>query len=226
MGLSFVRTVVLFFCVVVALRLMGKRQLGEMQPSELVVAIMISDLASVPMQAKGTPLLDGIVPIFTLVVLELLFSVVIMKNEFLRRVITGQPTVIIENGRFVERALGRLRLCVDDVLEQLRLAGYSDLGEVESAIIETNGQLSIIPKEASRPLTCEDMKIYPAQTHIPHTIIADGILRRGNMAGAGVDESWILKELQPYSVTDLSQVFYLSVTDDRKLFVQLKEAAR
>ena len=223
MGVSFIRTLLLYICVIFALRIMGKRQLGELQPSELVVAIMISDLASVPMQSKSIPLIDGIVPIFALVMLELLSSVIILKSEFFRRIITGRPTEIIKNGKLLPKALSALRLCIDDISEQLRLAGYSDFSQIDSAIIETNGQLSVIPKESERPLTCGDMKLSPSQTHTPHTVIADGKLRRNNIKGAGVSVDWIKKKLKGYNITDLSKVFCMTVTDDKKLFIQIKE---
>lgn len=223
MGISYVRTILLYFFVVTALRIMGKRQLGELQPSELVVAIMISDLATVPMQSKNIPLLDGIIPIFTLVTLELLVSAAVLKSEKLRRLITGHPTQIIAGGKFIPDALGSLRICVDDILEQLRLAGYSDINQIDSALIETNGQLSVIPKEPDRPLTCRDVKLYPKQTHVPHTVIADGKLRPNNLRGAGVTEKWLYDKLREYNITDPKKVFYMSVSDNREIFLQIKE---
>ena len=223
MGISYVRTILLYICVVTALRIMGKRQLGELQPSELVVAIMISDLATVPMQSKNIPLLDGIVPIFTLVTLELIVSICVLKSEKLRRLITGHPTQIIADGKFIPIALSSLRICVDDILEQLRLAGYSDINQIDSALIETNGQLSVIPKESDRPLTCRDVKLYPKQTHVPHTVISDGKLRPKNLRGAGVNEKWLRDKLKKYNVTDYSKVFYMSVSDEKEIFLQIKE---
>lgn len=223
MGISFIRTAILYIFVVAALRIMGKRQLGELQPSELVVAIMISDLATVPMQSKRASLLEGIVPIFTLVSLEILLSVLVLKSEKLRRLITGSPTKIIENGHFLQHALASLRLCTDDVTEQLRLAGYSDITQIDSAVIETNGQISILPKEASRPVTCHDLKIKPPQQHFPHTVISDGKMRLNNLRSAGVNREWLKKKLSEYNVTDINSVFYMSVSDDKKIFLQIKE---
>ncbi len=223
MGVSFIRTIILYLCVVIALRMMGKRQLGELQPSELVVAIMISDLASVPLQSKSMPLLDGIVPIFTLVLLELVFSILVLKSERLRTLITGKPVKIIKDGYFILDSLSSLRLSVDDVLEQLRLAGFSGLEEIDSAIIETNGQISVIPKEKNRPLVCSDMNINTNQTYIPYTLISEGKLRKNNLIDKGLSEKWLYKKLKEYNVTDIKQVIYMSVNHDNKIFLQIRE---
>ena len=127
------------------------------------------------------------------------------------------------NGKFIPIALSSLRICVDDILEQLRLAGYSDINQIDSALIETNGQLSVIPKESDRPLTCRDVKLYPKQTHVPHTVISDGKLRPKNLRGAGIDEKWLCDKLKKYNVTDYSKVFYMSVSDEKEIFLQIKE---
>lgn len=223
MGVSFIRTIILYLCVVIALRIMGKRQLGELQPSELVVAIMISDLASVPLQAKNVPLLDGIVPIFTLVLLELIFSILVLKNEYLRTLITGKPVKIIQDGNFILKSLSSLRISIDDVLEQLRLAGYCGLEEIDSAIIETNGQISVVPKEANRPVICTDINVHPKQTYIPYTLISDGKLRKNNLIDKGLSEKWLYKKLGEYNITDIKKVLYMSVNHDNKVFLQIKE---
>lgn len=223
MGVSFIRTIILYLCVVIALRIMGKRQLGELQPSELVVAIMISDLASVPLQARSIPLLDGVVPIFTLVLLELTFSIMVLKNERLRTFITGKPVKIIQDGYFILDSLSSLRISIDDVLEQLRLAGFSGLEEIDSAIIETNGQISVVPKEKNRPIVCADMNINANQTYIPYTLISDGKLRKNNLTDKGLSEKWLFKKLKEYNVTDIKKVVYMSINHDNKIFLQIKE---
>lgn len=219
----FLRTVILYVCVVTAMRIMGKRQLGELQPSEFVIALMISELATIPIGTEDVPILHGIVPITALVCLELLCSVLVIKSEFLRRIITGSPIQIIKDGKFIYKRLRSLRICIDDVAEQLRLAGYSSISQIDSAIIETNGQLSVVPKESERPLTCGDMNLSPSQTRVPHTLISDGKLRKNNLKGAGVSEEWLKKKLSRYNITDYSQVMFLSVTDDKEIVLQLSE---
>ncbi len=219
----FFRTIILYLCVVAAMRIMGKRQLGELQPSEFVVALMISDLASIPLGEKGVGVSRGIIPIFALVLMELLFSVLVIKSETMRKIITGSPVQIIKKGKIIMRELKRLRICVDDVMEQLRLAGYSSISQIDSAIIETNGQLSIIPVESERPVVCSDLGLSPPQTHVPHTIISDGVLREKNLRGAGLSEKWLQKKLSEYNIKSYKSVSFLSVTDDNEIVLQISE---
>lgn len=219
----FFRTIILYLCVVIAMRIMGKRQLGELQPSEFVIALMISELATIPIGEQKTPFLHGIIPICALVLLELLFSVLVIKSEFLRKLITGSPVQIIKDGKLIMKKLRSMRICIDDVMEQLRLAGYSSISQIDSAIIETNGQLSLIPVEKERPLNCGDVNLSPSQTHVPHTVISDGKLRKENLEGAGVSEKWLKKKLASYNVTDYKKVVFLAITDEKKLVIQIAE---
>lgn len=219
----FIRTVILYICVVTAMRIMGKRQLGELQPSEFVIALIISDLASIPISNRNVPLSHGLIPIAALVLMEFIFSTLVIKSEFMRRLITGVPVQIIEDGKFIMKKLKKLRISLDDVMEQLRLAGYSSISQIDSAILETNGQLSVIPKEEERPVICRDLDLSPPQTRVPHTIISDGILRKKNMIGAGLNENQLKKKLRKYNITDYSQVSFFSITDDNETVIQISE---
>lgn len=138
--------------------MMGKRQVGEMQPSELVVAIMISDLASIPMQDVGIPLLSGVIPIFTLIVIEIALSQTSLKSRKFRKLLTGKPSVIIHNGKILRDEMEKLRFNHDDLKEQLRIQGYVGIKDINFAILETNGQLSIIPKPQKQQVSVEDLK--------------------------------------------------------------------
>ncbi len=158
MGISCVRTVILYLLVVIGLRVMGKRQIGEMQPSELVVAIMISDLATIPMQEIGIPIFYGIIPIFTLIVMEILLSQFSLENKKFRRFMTGKPNVIIHNGKILEDEMKKIRFNMDDLNEQLRIQGYTGVSDINFAILETNGQLSIIPKVKKAQASVEDVE--------------------------------------------------------------------
>ncbi len=218
----FIRTAILYLCVVVALRLMGKRQLGELQPSELVVALMIADVAAIPIESDTIPLLRGIIPVFTLVLLEFIVSLFVLKSVTMRKFITGTPVEIIKDGKFDEKRLRKLRITFDDVMEQLRLSGYSSISEIDSATIETNGQMSIIPKEAYRPVVCGDLKISPPQTHNSFAIISDGKLRKGNLSKAGYNEKWLLAKLQKYNISDYKKVTFLSIADGN-IVLQISE---
>ena len=158
MAISFIRTVILYLLVITGLRIMGKRQIGEMQPSELVVAIMISDLAAIPMQEVGIPLMSGIIPIFTLIVMEILLSQLSLKSKKFRRIMTGKPNVVIHNGKILKDEMKKMRFNMDDLNEQLRIQGYTGISDINFAILETNGQLSIIPKPKKNQATVEDVE--------------------------------------------------------------------
>lgn len=146
MLISLLRTVILYFAVIVSMRLMGKRQIGELEPSELVVAILISELAAVPMQDLGIPLVNGLVPIITLVCLEVLLSGLILKNNLFRKLLCGTPSLLIRNNTVDQYELKKLRLNMDELMEELRLAGFHDINDVKHVILETNGRISIIAK--------------------------------------------------------------------------------
>lgn len=158
MSVTFLRTIILYILVVTGLRIMGKRQIGEMQPSELVVAIMISDLATIPMQDIGIPLMSGIIPIFTLIITEILLSALSLKHRKFRHFITGKPSVIIHNGKVLKKEMKKNRFNTDDLREQLRIQGYTKTENIHFAILETNGQLSIIPKKGRSPCTPADVE--------------------------------------------------------------------
>ncbi len=158
MALSFIRTAILYLLVVAGLRIMGKRQIGEMQPSELVVAIMISDLAAIPMQDIGISIFSGIIPMFTLIVMEILLSQLSLKSKKFRRLMTGKPSVIIHNGNILKEEMRKIRFNMDDLNEQLRIQGYTKISDINFAILETNGQLSIIPKPKKQAATVEDIE--------------------------------------------------------------------
>lgn len=147
---TFIRTVILYFVVIVAMRLMGKRQIGDMQPSEMVVTIMISELAAIPMGNNGTPILVGILPMLILIVLEVSLSCGAMKSKKLRRLISGKPSIIICDGKVNREEMRRLRMNYDDLKEELRLEGCTDIKTIKYAILETNGQLSLIPEEGEQ----------------------------------------------------------------------------
>jgi len=155
----FARTIILFLLVMIVIRVMGKRQIGELQPFELVLAIMIAELATVPMEDKEIPLINGIIPILTLLLLQVAITFISLKSDKLRGVISGTPSVLIENGKIIESELRKLRYNLTDLLEQLRLKNFPNIADVEYAILETSGELSIIPKSQKRPVTPEDLNI-------------------------------------------------------------------
>lgn len=200
-----IRTIILYLLVVVSVRIMGKRQIGEMQPSELVVAIMISDLAAVPMQTIDIPLLAGVVPVITLLVSEVIMSFVSLKSKRMRRYITGEPSIVVYNGHINEKELERLRFNLNDLLEQLRLSGSPDISKVKVAVLETNGQLSVIEAKADEP-------------GLPYMLIADGDINANELERAEKTEKWLRAKIG----CDPKDVFSAMLDANGKLHIQKK----
>ncbi len=225
MLLGIIRTLILFAVVVIGLRLMGKRQIGQLQPYELVIVIMLSALAAIPMENTGIPLTSGLFPIFTLIVAQVAISYVCLKSERARSVVCGTPSVLIENGRIVEKELARLRYNINDLLEQLRAKNTPNVADVEFAILETSGELSIIPKSQKRPLMPADINLATMFEGLPVTLIIDGYLFRKNLAGINLDEDWLTSELQKLGVNSYREVLFASLDTEGKLFYQVKTKA-
>lgn len=171
-----VRTVLMYILVTIGVRLMGKRQIGDMQPTELVITLLISEIAAIPLQDVSQPVSIGVIAIFMLVFLEIVASVIVMKNLRLRRIFSGKSVVIIKNGVLDQKAMKSVRMTVFDLVEMLRMQGYFELEEIESAILEINGNLSVKPKSGFAPLTPNDMKIKTEETGLSMTVISDGTI--------------------------------------------------
>lgn len=219
-----IRTLILYTIVILALRIMGKRQLGELQPSELVVAIMISDLASIPMESVEIPIFSGIVPVLTLLVAEVFTSQLSLKSKAIRKFLSGEPSIVIYNGRINEKELRRMRFNLNDLMEELRLNNYPNIADVEVAVIETSGKLSVIPKRNARAVTVEDMTSGTiSQSGLPYMLVSDGKLNKYELMRSGKTAGWLENELKKQNINGVKGVFVASLDTDDKLFVQLKE---
>lgn len=217
-----VRTAILYLLVVVIIRLMGKHQIGQLQPFELVITIMISELAAVPMQDTDIPLLHGIIPILTLLLIQISLSLLTLKNETARRIICGGPSILIENGKINQAELTRLRYNLNDLLEQLRLKDMPNIADVEYAILETSGKLSIIPKSQKRPVNPEDLKLETPYEGLPVTLIVDGVLKDKNLSRLNLTQDWLRDELNKYGLVSWDQVLLASLDTTGRLFLQPK----
>lgn len=226
MVLVIIRTLILFATTVIFLRIMGKRQIGQLQPYELVVIIMISELAAIPMQNTGIPLLNGLVPIFVLFTSEVTLSFIAMKSERARGVICGKPSILIENAKIMESELRRLRYNINDLLEQLREKDVTDISSVEYAILETGGQLSVILKSDQRPLKPKDMSIIPPQEELPISLIIDGHIIAQNLKLKNLSMDWLKNELGMHGIKDYHQVLFACLDSEGKFFYQFRESAR
>lgn len=221
-----IRTMVLYLLIIAGLRLLGKRQLGELEPSELTLALIIADLASVPMQDNGIPLLSGLIPIVVLLCLATILSVLSTKSIRFRALLCGKPTIVISDGTILERELRRNRLTVDELLEELRILGHPDPKQVKFAVLETNGQLSVLPMGTQMPVTAKQMKVPPEPTVMPIILISDGRLMSKNLASQGMDETWLHKELSHRGLSSPRQVFLLTVDQMGNTYCVPKEGVK
>ena len=226
MTTAFFRTVILYFILMVGLRLMGKRQIGELEPSELVLTLIISDLAAVPMQDFGIPLVNGLFPIITLLCLSMLLSFFSLKSIRFRGLVCGHPTVIVREGKVLQQNMARNRFTVDELFEQLRCQGYSDLSAVKYAILETSGQVSILAYTKDSPVTPQTLN-YDVQDDVPLPVllINDGHVLSHNLEGSGYDQNWLDKQLKSRRLTSPRQVFLMTVDEAGAVVCVAKEEA-
>ncbi len=218
-----IRTLILYILVIVALRLMGKREIGQMQPFDLVVLLMISDLAAIPSENIGIPLLAGVIPILILVLMSILLSFIELKSVRARGILNGTPSILIERGKIIEQELLRNRLPLTDLVEELRLKSIPNIADVEFAVLETNGQISILPKSLKRPATPEDLKLQPGFEGLPIVLIMDGKLDRANLAHTQKDLKWLEKEIKKSNLNGIEEVLFASLDSSGNLFVQGRE---
>lgn len=218
------RTIILYILIIAGVRLMGKRQVGELEPSELVLSLIIADLASVPMQDYGIPLLAGVVPILALLSLTMILSVLTMKSVRFRALVCGRPSVVIREGRMDQREMSRNRLTIDELLEELRIQGYTDLSAVKYAILETNGQLSVLPYANQKPPTARELKVSVEEGGLPRVVVSDGRLLERNLKALGHDRPWLDRQLSQRGCKDVSGVFLLLVDEADAVYFVKKES--
>ena len=195
MILSYMRTIFLYLILIAVVRIMGKRQIGEMEASEFVVTMLVANLAAIPMQDGGIPLYSGLVPILTVLGVELVLSSLSLRSIRLRRILCGKPVILIENGRVLQENLRSTRVTMDELMGHLREKDVLDVETVQYAILETNGNLSVFLYPAEAPASAKEAGIVPKPRYLPVTIIEDGVLMNENMEKAGKDEAWVRRVL-------------------------------
>lgn len=200
MVISVIRTIILYLAIMIALRIMGKRQLSQLQPSELVITLLISDIASIPMQNSSFPLVSGIIPIIVLVAAEIVISVFMVKSSKLRRLICGRPIVVIDNGKIRQDQMKRLRMTIEDLSEQLRQMDIFDFSEVDYAIVETNGQLSVLKKAQSQLPSVSDLNITISDKGMDTVVITNGEISDDALKFCNVNYRFIENILKAESV--------------------------
>ena len=227
MTTAFFRTVILYFILMIGLRLMGKRQIGELEPSELVLTLIISDLAAVPMQDFGIPLVNGVFPIVTLLCLSMLISYFSLRSIRFRGLVCGHPTIIIRDGKIMQQNMARNRFTVDELLEQLRSQGYSDLSAVKYAVLETSGQVSVLPYTKASPITPQVMgQTVQDDVTLPTLLINDGHVMSAKLSASGYDQIWLDRQLKDRHLTSPRQVFFLTVDEEGTVVCVAKEGSR
>lgn len=208
----FFRTIITYILLVSAMRFMGKRQLGELELSELVITMLLSELASIPIADNTIPLTFSLIPIGILISVEVIISYLAIKNRKVKKLIGGSPSIIINKGRLCKNEMAKDRLSLDELMSQLRLKDISDISDVEYAILEENGQISVIPKIHAKTVTLSDLNINKNEKGIIHTVIADGQISDFNLKIIGHNRKWLFNQLKKRK-TRLNDVFLFSVDD-------------
>ncbi len=224
MILSYVRTVILYSVLIAVVRLMGKRQIGQMEPSEFVVAMLVADLAAIPMQDGAISLLSGLVPILTVLAMELILSGLSMRSIRLRKILCGKPVILIENGKINQRNLIRTQVTLDELSGHLREKDVLNIQTVQYAILETNGNLSVFQFPEELPASAKDAGIKASKQSLPVTIISDGRLLKKNLQVAKKDSAWLRRVLQERSAT-VDGTYLLTVDESGQIYYIQKEEA-
>ena len=222
MILSYIRTIVLHLLLIAVIRLMGKRQIGQMEASEFVVTMLVANLASIPMQDSAIPLFSGAVPILTVLGVELVLSALSLRSIRLRRILCGKPVILIENGNILQQNLRKTRVTLDELTGHLREKDVLDLRSVQYAILETNGNLSVFPYPKERPASAKEAGIPARKQYLPITIISDGQLLTDNLSIAKKDTSWVQKILSQHNA-NLQDTWLLTVDEADHVIFYRKE---
>ena len=210
MIITITRTIVLYIFVTLGIRLMGKRQIGEMQPNELVITLLISEIAAIPLQDTSQPILNGVVAIFMLVILEIIISVITMKSLYVRKIMNGKSAVIIKNGVIDQNMMRQVRMTVLDLVELLRGQNVFDISTVAYAVLEVNGNLSVLLKSSEQPVTVKDIDIKKEKATLPLPAISDGKIIRESLDALEISEEDIKSTVKKNS-TDIKDVFLMTM---------------
>ena len=222
MLITFFRAIVLYLIVLVVMRLMGKREIGQLQPFELAISIMIADLASIPMTEIGIPIFNGIVPILGLLVMHLILSLINLKSLKAREIICGKPSILIYRGKINEKELKKERFTINELEERLRGNNVVNLGDVEYAILETSGQVTVIQKPDKRTTIPKDFNITPEYEGIPYDLVVDGKVMNKNLKAIGKNYNWLKKQVEKFDIKP-EEALVVTIDGKGQIFCQKKE---
>lgn len=221
----FVRVLIIYMLVLIIMRLMGKRELGQMQPFELVIAIMIADLASVPMSDTGIPITNGIIPILALLLIQLIISIINLKSIWVRKVLCGMPSILIYRGKIDEKLMKKEKFTINELQERLRQNNIFNIADVEYAILETSGQLTVIQKPEKRNTIPEDFGITPEYEGIPYDLVIDGKIMYENLKAIGKNYNWLCKEVAKFKIKP-EEALVVTFDGKSQMFCQAKEGKK
>lgn len=224
MLITFFRSIVLYIIVLIVMRLMGKREISQMQPFELAISIMIADLASIPMTEVGIPIFNGIIPILGLLVMHLIISIINIKSLNLRQIICGKPSILVCRGKIDEKVLKKERFTINELQERLRRNNIFNLGDVEYAILETTGEVTVIQKPEKRGTIPEDFNIVPEYEGIPYDLVIDGKVINKNLHKLGKDYKWLQKQLNAFKIKP-EEALIVTIDGKNQIFCQKKEVS-
>ncbi len=219
---TFIRSIILYVLVLIVMRIMGKREIGQFQPFELAIAIMISDLSTIPMSDTGIPLSNGIIPIMGLLCIHLIITVLNMTNTKIRGIICGKPAILIKKGIIDEKQLKKERFSINELEAKLRNDNVMSLADVEYAILETNGNISVILKSKKAPITAEDMNVIPKYEGISYNLIIDGKVSNENLKKINKDYYWLIKQLKKFNITP-EQALVVNINEAGDIYYQVKD---
>ena len=219
MLITFLRAIFLYIVVLIVMRLMGKREIGQMQPFELAISIMIADLAATPMSETGIPISNGIVPILGLLVMHLVISTLNIKSTKAREIICGKPSILIYRGKIDEKTLRKERFTINELEERLRDNNIFNIGDVEYAVLETSGQVTVIPKPNKRPATPEDFEIEPQYEGIPYDLVVDGKIMYKNLEKIGKNYKWLERQSEKFGIKP-EEALIITIDGNNNFFCQ------
>ena len=222
MLITFIRAIILYILVLIVMRIMGKREIGQLQPFELAISILIADLASIPMADVGIPIFDGIMPILALLVMHLIISSINLRSINIRKVICGKPSILIYRGKIDEIVLKKEKFTINELQERLRGSNVFNVSDVEYAILETSGQITVIQKPNKRNTIPEDFNIMPQYEGMSYDLIVDGKIMYENLKSLGKDYNWLEKEIKKFKLTP-KQTLLMTIDGKGEIFCQAKE---
>lgn len=222
MAISLIRTILLYILIIFALKVMGKRQISDLQTSELVVTLLISNIAAIPMQNTGQPLVSGVVPIVVLIFLEVAISMFMLKSSKFRKLICGSPVVIINNGKIQQRELKALRMTIDDLLEELRQLDIFAIEDVQFAVVETNGKVSVLKKSDKEPPDASTLGVVTPESGVEMVVVSDGEISDFALSVCDLSREWVEKIVKSQNIK-LSEIFIMTADKDKKYNIIRKE---